>query len=93
MLVIALLERIAEMVNEKRLEGISDIRDESDRDGIRVVIELKRDAEPAVVLNNLYKKTGLKSSFSGNMLALVSEGTQPMRLSLLQALKTFLDFR
>jgi DNA gyrase subunit A len=65
-----LLERIAELVNDKKLNGISDLRDESDREGVRIVIELKKDAVGAVVLNNLYMKTGLQSTFSGNFLAL-----------------------
>ena len=69
----ALLEKIATLVNEKKLDGIADLRDESDRDGIRVVLELKRDAVAAVVLNNLYKKTPLQTSFSGNFLALMSK--------------------
>jgi DNA gyrase subunit A len=60
----AMIERIAEMVNERRLEGISDIRDESDRDGMRIVIELKRDAYPRVVLNNLYKQTPCKTTLA-----------------------------
>jgi DNA gyrase subunit A len=68
----AMIERIAEMVNERKLEGISDIRDESDRDGMRIVIELKRDAYPRVVLNNLYKQTPLQNNFGVNMLALVN---------------------
>ncbi|MGA0817156.1 MAG: DNA gyrase subunit A, partial [Burkholderiaceae bacterium] len=67
----SLLERIAELVNEKRLEGISDIRDESDKSGMRVVIELKRGELPEVVLNNLYKNTQLQDSFGMNMVALV----------------------
>ncbi|MEM9772389.1 MAG: DNA gyrase subunit A, partial [Cyanobacteria bacterium P01_D01_bin.73] len=67
----ALIERIADLVNDKKLDGISDIRDESDRDGMRVVIELKRDAYPQVVLNNLYKQTPLQTNFGANMLALV----------------------
>ena len=67
----ALIERIANLVNEKKLEGISDIRDESDRDGMRIVIELKRDAYPQVVLNNLFKLTPLQNNFSANILALV----------------------
>ena len=87
----ALIEKIAEMVNEKRLEGIADIRDESDRDGMRVVIELKRDAYPRVVLNNLYKQTPLQANFGANMLALVNEA--PQLLSLKQFLNVFLDFR
>lgn len=87
----ALIEKIAEMVNEKRLEGISDIRDESDRDGMRIVIELKRDAYPRVVLNNLYKQTPLQANFGVNMLALVNG--EPQTLSLKQCLQVFLDFR
>jgi DNA gyrase subunit A len=87
----AMIERIAEMVNEKRLEGISDIRDESDRDGMRVVIELKRDAYPRVVLNNLYKQTPLQSNFGCNMLAIVNG--KPELLTLKQFLTVFLDFR
>ena len=87
----ALIEKIAEMVNEKRLDGISDIRDESDRDGMRVVIELKRDAYPRVVLNNLYKHTPIQMNFGANMVALV--GGEPQLLSLKQMLQTFLDFR
>lgn len=87
----AMIEKIAEMVNEKRLEGISDIRDESDRDGMRIVIELKRDAYPRVVLNNLYKQTPLQANFGANMLALVNE--VPQLLTLKQFLSVFLDFR
>ncbi|NCJ05764.1 DNA gyrase subunit A [Synechococcales cyanobacterium C] len=87
----ALIEKIAEMVNEKRLEGISDIRDESDRDGMRIVIELKRDAYPQVVLNNLYKQTPLQNNFGANMLALVNG--EPQLLTLKQFLSVFLEFR
>jgi DNA gyrase subunit A len=87
----AMIEKIAEMVNEKRLEGISDIRDESDRDGMRIVIELKRDAYPRVVLNNLYKQTPLQMNFGANMLALVRN--EPQLLTLKQFLDVFLDFR
>lgn len=87
----ALIEKIAEMVNEKRLEGIADIRDESDRDGMRVVIELKRDAYPRVVLNNLYKQTPIQANFGANMLALVNG--EPQLLTLKQFLNVFLDFR
>ncbi|MBW4555066.1 MAG: DNA topoisomerase (ATP-hydrolyzing) subunit A [Trichormus sp. ATA11-4-KO1] len=86
-----LIEKIAEMVNEKRLEGIADIRDESDRDGMRIVIELKRDAYPRVVLNNLYKQTPLQSNFGANMLALVNG--EPQILNLKKFLEVFLDFR
>lgn len=92
----ALLEKIAALVNEKKLDGIADLRDESDRDGIRVVLELKRDAVAAVVLNNLYKKTQLQTSFSGNFLALMSsegEALTPQRFTLREALDCFLDFR
>lgn len=87
----ALIEKIAEMVNDKRIEGISDIRDESDRDGMRIVIELKRDAYPRVVLNNLYKQTPLQANFGANMLALVN--SEPQLLTLKQFLSVFLDFR
>lgn len=89
----ALLEKIADLVNDKKLDGIADLRDESDRDGIRVVIELKRDAVPAVVQNNLFKKTSLQTSFSGNFLALMGSGTVPRRFTLRSALDCFLDFR
>lgn len=88
-----LLEKIADLVNDKKLDGIADLRDESDRDGIRMVIELKRDAIPAVVQNNLFKKTALQTAFSANMLALVDEGKQPMRLDLKGALEIFIQFR
>ncbi|MDA0266111.1 MAG: DNA gyrase subunit A [Cyanobacteria bacterium] len=87
----AMIERIAEMVNERRLEGISDIRDESDRDGMRIVIELKRDAYPRVVLNNLYKQTPLQNNFGVNMLSLVNG--EPQLLGLKPLLEVFLDFR
>lgn len=87
----ALIEKIAEMVNDKRIDGISDIRDESDRDGMRIVIELKRDAYPRVVLNNLYKQTPLQANFGANMLALVNG--EPQILNLKQFLEVFLDFR
>lgn len=87
----ALIEKIAELVNEKRIEGIADIRDESDRDGMRIVIELKRDAYPRVVLNNLYKQTPIQANFGANMLALVNG--EPQVLTLKQFLDVFLDFR
>ncbi|TBR61139.1 DNA gyrase subunit A [Westiellopsis prolifica IICB1] len=87
----ALIEKIAELVNDKRIEGIADIRDESDRDGMRIVIELKRDAYPRVVLNNLYKQTPLQANFGANMLALVNG--EPQILTIKQFLQVFLDFR
>jgi DNA gyrase subunit A len=87
----ALLERMAEMVTEKRLEGISDIRDESDKSGMRVVIELKRGELPEVVLNNLYKQTQLQDTFGINMVALV-EG-QPKLLSLKELIEWFIAHR
>ncbi|MDB9473339.1 DNA gyrase subunit A [Dolichospermum circinale] len=87
----ALIEKIAELVNDKKIEGIADIRDESDRDGMRIVIELKRDAYPRVVLNNLYKQTPLQANFGANMLALVN--SEPQTLSLKGFLSVFLDFR
>ncbi|MEA5596072.1 DNA topoisomerase (ATP-hydrolyzing) subunit A [Rivularia sp. UHCC 0363] len=87
----ALIEKIAELVNDKRIDGISDIRDESDRDGMRIVIELKRDAYPRVVLNNLYKLTPLQANFGANMLALVNG--EPILLTLKRFLQVFIDFR
>ncbi|TAF08980.1 MAG: DNA gyrase subunit A [Nostocales cyanobacterium] len=87
----ALIEKIAELVNDKKIDGIADIRDESDRDGMRIVIELKRDAYPRVVLNNLYKQTPLQSNFGANMLALVNG--EPQILTLKKFLSVFLDFR
>ncbi len=87
----ALIERIADMVNDKKLEGISDIRDESDRDGMRIVVELRRDSYPQVVLNNLFKLTPLQSNFSANMLALVKG--EPILLTLRKMLQVFLEFR
>ncbi len=86
-----LLERMAELVNEKKLEGISDIRDESDKSGMRVVIELKRAELPEVVLNNLYKQTQLQDTFGMNMVALVDG--QPRLLNLKQMLQAFLSHR
>jgi DNA gyrase subunit A len=87
----ALIEKIAELVNDKRIDGISDIRDESDRQGMRIVIELKRDAYPQVVVNNLYKQTPLQANFGANMLALVNQ--EPQLLTLKDFLQVFLDFR
>jgi DNA gyrase subunit A len=86
-----LIERIVEMVREKRIEGISDVRDESDRDGMRMVIELKRDASGDVVLNQLWRFTAMQSSFGVNMLAL-NHG-RPIQMGLRQLLEAFLEFR
>jgi DNA gyrase subunit A len=86
-----LIERIAELINEKKLDGISDLRDESDRDGMRIVVELKRDAVPQVVLNKLYKLTPMQSSFGVINLAIVNG--QPRVLNLKQMLEAFVDFR
>jgi len=86
-----LIERIAELVTEKRLEGIADLRDESDRDGMRVVIELKRDAVPEVVQNQLFKLSQLQDSFGINMLAIV--GGRPKLLTLRDALLVFIEHR
>ncbi len=86
-----MIERIADQVREKKLEGIADIRDESNREGIRVVIELKRDAAPDVVLNQLYRHSQLQTSFGVNMLAL--KGGRPQQMTLKMVLATFLDFR
>ena len=88
-----LIAAIAEQVKEKRLEGISDIRDESDRDGMRIVIELKRDANPQVVLNRLFAQTQLQTSFAINMLALVNNQSQPKILSLRHIIDEYLAFQ
>ncbi len=85
-----LIKTIAEQVKDKRLEGISDLRDESDRNGMRMVIELKKDANPQVVLNNLFKQTALQSSFGIIMLALVDDQKQPKILSLRQIIDEYL---
>jgi len=86
-----LLERIAELVNDKKIEGISHIQDESDKSGMRVVIELKRGEVPEVVLNNLYKQTQLQDTFGMNMVALIDG--QPRLCNLLQLIEVFLDHR
>lgn len=86
-----LLERIAQIVREKRLDGISDLRDESDRDGMRIVVEIKRDAMAEVVLNGLYQHTPLQSTYAINMLSIVDG--QPMTLNMRQMLDNFLGFR
>jgi len=86
-----LIERIAELVNEKKLEGISDLRDESDRQGMRIVVELKRDAVPQVILNKLFKLTPMQSSFGVINLAIVNG--QPRVLNLKQMLEAFVEFR
>jgi len=88
---LTMIEKIGELVREKRIEGISDVRDESDRHGMRVVIELKRDAVPDVVLNQLYRFTQLQDSFGCNFVAL--NGGKPELLSLKQMLTAFIDFR
>jgi DNA gyrase subunit A len=87
----ALVERIAELVREKRVEGVADLRDESDRDGMRVVIEMKRDASAEVLLNQLYRYTPLQSSFPVNMLAL-NRG-RPIQMGLRDMITAFVDFR
>ncbi|XP_021296560.1 DNA gyrase subunit A, chloroplastic/mitochondrial isoform X2 [Herrania umbratica] len=87
----SLVEKIAELVENKSLEGISDIRDESDRSGMRVVIELKRGSDPSIVLNNLYRLTALQSSFSCNMVGILDG--QPKLMGLKELLQAFLDFR
>ena len=88
-----MIKHIAEQVKDKRLEGISDLRDETDRNGMRIVIELKKDANPQVVLNNLFKQTALQSNFSIIMLALVDDQKQPKILSLRQILDEYLSFQ
>ena len=86
-----LMEKIADLVHDKRLEGISDLRDESDRDGMRIVIELKRDANPSIVLNNLYRHTQMQETFGVNMLALV--GNVPRTLNLREILDHYIEFQ
>ncbi len=86
-----MIERIAEMVRDKKIEGISDIRDESSREGMRVVIEIKRDSSPDVVLNQLWRYSSLQSSFSINNIALI--GGKPEQLNLLDLLRAFVSFR
>ena len=87
----ALIERIAEIAKEKKVEGLAHIQDESDRSGVRIVIELKRDATPEIVLNQLWRSTQLETAFSCNMLAL--NGGQPELLNLVRFLNSFIDFR
>lgn len=89
----SLLERIAAMVNEKKIEGIAEIRDESSMEGIRIVFEIKRDSEPLVVLNRMYKSSNLQYTFSGNLMAVTGDGRMPQQLTLRTALLAFLDFR
>jgi DNA gyrase subunit A len=86
-----MIERTADLVNEKKIEGISEIRDESDRDGMRIVYEIKRDSNAAIVLNNLYKYTALQTSFSVNNIALVNG--RPMLLNLKDLIRHFVDHR
>ena len=88
-----LIKSMADQVEDKRLEGISDIRDESDRNGMRIVIELKRDANPQVVLNRLFAQTQLQTTFSINMLALVDDQSQPKILSLRHIIDEYLKFQ
>ena len=88
-----LIKKIAEQVKDKRLEGISDLRDETDRNGMRIVIELKKDSNPQVVLNNLFKQTELQSSFGIILLALVDDQKQPKILSLRQIIDEYLSFQ
>ena len=86
-----LIERIADLVTDKTIEEISDIRDESDRDGMRIVIELKRSAQAEIVLNQLYKHTSMQESFS--MIFLAVANGQPKEMGLVQAIKYFIDHR
>ncbi len=86
-----LIERIAELVQEKKIEGITDLRDESDRDGMRIVLELRRDEQPEVILNNLYKQTSMQTSFGVIMLAIVNG--QPRILALLETVRYFVEHR
>lgn len=85
------METVAKLVNNGEITGVSDVRDESDRDGMRVVVELRRGANAEVVVNNLYKQTSLQTTFPCNMVALVDK--TPQTLNLKQFLELFLDFR
>ena len=85
------VEAVAKLVNNGDIVGVSDVRDESDRDGMRVVVELRRGANAEVVVNNLYKQTSLQTTFPCNMVALVDKA--PQTLNLKQFLEHFLDFR
>src|SRR3990170_478388 len=87
----ALVEKIADLVRNKRIEGIADLRDESDRHGMRIVIELKREGQPRQVLSSLYKHTAMQSTFALNMLALVDR--QPRTVSLKRILESFINHR
>ena len=87
----AWIEKIAELVNNEKINGIADIRDESDREGMRVVIELKKDIAPEVILEQLYRQTALQSTFGASLLAL--QGSQPKQMSLRELLQEFLNFR
>ena len=86
-----LIERIAQLVNDKIIDDISDIRDESDRDGMRIVVELKRGGEPQIVLNQLFKHTSMQEGFSMIFLAVVNG--QPKEMGLIQAIQHFIDHR
>ena len=86
-----MVERIAELVREKKIDGVADLRDESDRDGYRVVVELKREAVPDVVLNQLYRFTPLQTSFGANIVAL--DGGRPLVMTLKDLLAAFIAFR
>ena len=86
-----LIEHIAELIQNKKIEGIADIRDESDRDGMRIVIEVKRDEEPQIILNQLFKQTQMQESFGMILLAIVAG--QPRELGLLELLRLFIEHR
>src|SRR6185295_16406547 len=86
-----LIERMAELIREKKIEGVSDLRDESDREGIRIVLEVKRGEVPEVILNSLYKMTQMQTTFGIIMLAIVDN--QPKVLNLKEMLRLFLDHR
>eukprot|EP00466_Bigelowiella_natans_P000945 jgi/Bigna1/57852/fgenesh1_pm.32_\ len=88
-----IVEKIAKLCDDKKLEGVSSIRDESDSEGMRIVLELKNDAVPSVVTSNLYQKTSLQTSFAGNFVGVGSNGLEPIRFNLKQALLEFINFR
>ena len=85
--------RIANLVSNKKIDGVTAVRDESDRDGMRIVVELRRATNARVVLNNLYMRTRLQTAFPGHIIAIVDGGTKPERLTLKRALQLFINFR
>lgn len=91
--ILDLIMSIAQLVDNKRIEGIADIRDESDRNGLRIVIDCKKDTDPALVLRNLFAKSDLQTNINGSMIAITNQGKRPELLNLREALDAFIKFR